>query len=267
MSQVHDSNGAVGWQPLRRLRLLVVEDHPVLCRALESVCKMLDIEARFAGTIAAALLIAHEESFDALLSDVYLPDGNGWQLLRQLKEAGRQPPCALAMSVAGLSADIAKSYAAGFACHLVKPFSPDQLEQALREARRDLPSTSNDFHRARIIVADDHEWILQILVQVVREALPAAEIVASEDGVEALAAFEEGGADFLISNHRMPNMDGPTLVREARQRAPELPILMVSVHPEVKAEALAAGANWFLTKEQIPVELAKLLRAQASLLR
>ena len=38
----------------------------------------------------------------------------------------------------------------------------------------------------RVIVADDHEWIRQILVEVVRQTLPAASVVETEDGAQAL---------------------------------------------------------------------------------
>ena len=113
---------------------------------------------------------------------------------------------------------------------------------------------------ARVIIADDHEWILQVLVQVVQDTLPTAEVVAVEDGLQALEAYRQGGCDFLVSNHLMPHMDGPALVRQVRAQAPDLPILMVSVKPEAKAEALAAGATWFLAKEQITEHLPGLLR-------
>ena len=104
---------------------------------------------------------------------------------------------------------------------------------------------------SRIIVADDHEWIRQILVDVVRQTLPTAEIVATEDGAQALVAYRQGGCDFLVTNHCMPHLDGEGLIRTLRPAAPDLPILMVSVKPEAKADAMSAGANWFLTKEQI----------------
>lgn len=44
-----------------------------------------------------------------------------------------------------------------------------------------------------------------------------------------------------------------------RQQAPELPILMVSVQAEARKDAVEAGANWFLSKEQIMEEMPKLL--------
>ena len=112
-------------------------------------------------------------------------------------------------------------------------------------------------------MADDHEWIRQILVRVVYETFPAAEVIATENGVQALQAYEQGGADFLVTNHNMPEMDGPTLTRRVRGQAAGLPILMVSVKPEAKVDAEAAGANWFLSKEQIIEHLPALLRQHA----
>ena len=103
----------------------------------------------------------------------------------------------------------------------------------------------------RVVVADDHEWIRTILVQVARQTLPLAEVVETADGQQALEACHTGPCDFLITNHAMPHMDGTELTRVVRAASPDLPILMVSIHPSVKTEALAAGANWFLTKEQI----------------
>ena len=111
----------------------------------------------------------------------------------------------------------------------------------------------------RVIVADDHEWILQILVAVVANTLPEAEVVAVEDGQQALEAYRQGGCNFLVTNHQMPHVDGATLIRQVRAQAPQLPILMVSVHPDAKADAMAAGANWFLTKVQINEHLPELL--------
>ena len=103
----------------------------------------------------------------------------------------------------------------------------------------------------RIVVADDHEWIRQILVEVTRQTLPLAEVVETADGQQALEACGSGPCDFLITNHAMPRMDGTELIRNVRADSPDLPILMVSIHPSVNHEALEAGANWFLTKEQI----------------
>ena len=116
----------------------------------------------------------------------------------------------------------------------------------------------------RIIVADAHEWIRTILVEVVRQTLRTAEVVATGDGLEALEAFRSGECHFLVSDHSLPHMDGVTHIGIVRAEAPELPIVMVSTKPEERADATAAGANWFLTKDQIMEHLPKLLLRYAS---
>ncbi len=116
----------------------------------------------------------------------------------------------------------------------------------------------------RIIVADDHEWIRQILVDVVRQTLPESSVVETADGLQALKAYRRG-CSFLVTNHAMPHMDGMTLIRQVRKQSPHLPIAMVSIHPEAEKDAVEAGANWFIPKEQIMERLPRLLRKYAGL--
>lgn len=123
------------------LRLLVVEDHSELCAMLRLFLGVLGCEARFVPDVASALRAAGEERFDALLSDIALPDGDGWDLLRRLAASGHRPRHAVAMSCHGLTEDRAKSAAAGFAVHLAKPFAPDAFARALQVA---VPTRARD---------------------------------------------------------------------------------------------------------------------------
>ncbi len=112
-------------------------------------------------------------------------------------------------------------------------------------------------------MADDHEWIRNILVALIEQTLPQAEVVITENGLDAFEAFQAGGADFLVTNHQMPLMNGMELIQRVRMQRPDLPILMVSVKPEAKKDAMAAGASWFLSKAQIPEQMPPLLRQYA----
>lgn len=120
--------------PARPLRLLVVEDHLDTRNGLELFLGMLGYELRFAVNVASALAAAGEEKFDVLLSDIGLPDGNGWELLRELDKRGRRPAVAIAMSGFNTDQDLACSRDAGFSMHLVKPFQPEKLAAALEQA-------------------------------------------------------------------------------------------------------------------------------------
>ena len=112
----------------------------------------------------------------------------------------------------------------------------------------------------RILVADDHEWIRNIVVQVIRQTLPAADVIVTADGLQALESFRRVGCQFLVSNHSMPHMDGASLIRAVREQDPDLPVLMISVNPDAESDAMEAGANWFLKKEDIMEQMPPLLR-------
>ena len=125
------ANPGVFPPPTRRLNLLVVEDHLDLHVALGSFLRLLGHEVRFAVSVASALRLAAAGTFDVLLSDIGLPDGDGWELRRRLAETGICPPLTIAMSGFGAGEHATRSAEAGYARHLVKPFSPEMLLEAL----------------------------------------------------------------------------------------------------------------------------------------
>ena len=65
--------------------------------------------------------------FALLISDIGLPDGDGWELLRQVRQ--RWPVRALAVSAYNAPEDLEKSRAVGFEAHLAKPVDLNQLAQ------------------------------------------------------------------------------------------------------------------------------------------
>jgi signal transduction histidine kinase/ActR/RegA family two-component response regulator len=116
--------------PQRALRILLVDDHPDTCAALERLLKLRGHTVTAAHNMRAALAVAGvNDSFDLLISDVGLPDGNGMDLLRVLRS--RRPIRGIAISGFGMDADIGKSLEAGFAEHLVKPVKLEKLEAAI----------------------------------------------------------------------------------------------------------------------------------------
>jgi CheY-like chemotaxis protein len=80
----------------------------------------------------AQTALAREDlaSFQVILSDLGLPDLNGWDLMLQLRPNTRA--YAIAMSGFGGEADVQRSLSAGYQHHLVKPFVPAALEEVLR---------------------------------------------------------------------------------------------------------------------------------------
>jgi CheY-like chemotaxis protein len=111
------------------LRILLVDDHPDTCAALERLLTLRGHNVTAAHNMREALITAGQGSFDLLISDVGLPDGNGMDLLRALRT--QQPIRGIAISGFGMDADIGKSLEAGFSEHLVKPVKLEKLEAAI----------------------------------------------------------------------------------------------------------------------------------------
>ncbi len=113
-----------------RLRLLVIEDHEPTMAVLERLLRRHGHDVLTACTVKGALLLASTHSFDLVISDIGLPDGNGIDLMRQLtKDYGLR---GIALSGYGTAADHAKTQQAGFLAHLVKPINFDQLHHVLK---------------------------------------------------------------------------------------------------------------------------------------
>jgi len=123
--------------------------------------------------------------------------------------------------------------------------------------------------RVRILVVDDsalsREYILGVLAE-----LPQAEVVAAENGTQALRAIAEGSISLVICDYEMPDMSGLQVVRCVRQAhsSLELPLLMLTGHeePEFKVKAFRAGANDYIFKHAAPEELLARVGTQIELL-
>ena len=118
------------------LRIFVVENHPDTLKLLSMYLEGMGHTVFLARTMAEALEKLPGTDCDVLVSDIGLPDGGGWQLLRTM--ASSRPAYAIAMSGFGMSADHLKSKEAGYRRHLLKPFVPDELDSALAEAAREI---------------------------------------------------------------------------------------------------------------------------------
>jgi signal transduction histidine kinase len=111
------------------LRVLLVDDHPDTCAALERLLILRGHHVTAAHNMREALVSAAQGSFDLMISDVGLPDGNGMDLFRAVRT--QQPIRGIAISGFGMDADIGKSLDAGFSEHLVKPVKLEKLEAAI----------------------------------------------------------------------------------------------------------------------------------------
>ncbi len=113
----------------RQRPILLVEDHEATRSVLVNLLNQRSYRTVSAGTVTEALELAATQPFEFVISDLGLPDGTGYALMREL--GSRYGLKGIALSGYGMEHDIAQSRGAGFVGHLTKPVTIRAIEQAI----------------------------------------------------------------------------------------------------------------------------------------
>jgi two-component system response regulator AtoC len=112
----------------------------------------------------------------------------------------------------------------------------------------------------RVLIADDEESIRHVLVEMLEER--GYEVRAVSDGEEAMRELSSRDYDALVTDVRMPKMNGLELVRAAQAASPETTVIVMSAYGshDLAIEAMKAGAYDYLGKPFRPDEVLLVLR-------
>jgi putative two-component system response regulator len=119
---------------------------------------------------------------------------------------------------------------------------------------------------AKILVVDDEEQIAQLLAGILKSDGHDAHYVTG--GEAALERLRGGGFDLLMTDLRMPGMDGMRLIREAKSVDPDVDALVMTAYAstDTAVNALRTGVTDYLSKpfglEQVRESIGKALRAR-----
>jgi two-component system, NarL family, invasion response regulator UvrY len=119
--------------------------------------------------------------------------------------------------------------------------------------------------RVRLLIADDHAVVRQGIRQILSDA-PEVEVVAeASNGLEAIEIVRSGDVDVVILDLSMPGLSGLETVKKLRQDYPDVPVLVLSMHPEEQyaVRVMRTGAAGYLTKDGAPEELVAAVRSVA----
>jgi len=107
----------------------------------------------------------------------------------------------------------------------------------------------------RILVVEDDDNTRNTLKKALSES--GNEVILAPDGVAALGLMEERSPDLIISDIRMPKMDGMQLLKEVQKRYPSTQVILVTAYGKIETavESMKEGAFHYLTK---PINLDEL---------
>ncbi|OIU88729.1 response regulator transcription factor [Microbacterium sp. AR7-10] len=170
------------------LRILAVDDEPMLTDLLAMALRMEGWEVRTAASGLEALQVARDFEPDALVLDVMMPDLDGMSVLRRLRESGNLVPVVF-LTAKDAVADRIAGLTAGGDDYVTKPFSLEEVIARLRAVIR----------RSGQGQTDDEQSILRVADLSLNE--DSHEVIRGDDEIE-LTATEFELLRFLMRNER-----------------------------------------------------------------
>jgi len=109
----------------------------------------------------------------------------------------------------------------------------------------------------RLIIADDHTLVRKGLKQLILESPDISVVDEAKDGREVIKKLETSQYDMVLMDISLPGRSGLDVLKQIKEFKPDLPVLMLSMHPEEQyaVRSIRAGASGYLTKESAPAEL------------
>jgi CheY-like chemotaxis protein len=122
------------------LRVLVVDDEADARDLVTTLVETSGAHVRTAGSVSEALAILERSPIDLLVSDIGMPEQDGYALIRAVRarERGTAQLPAVALTAYAREEERTKALAAGFQVHVAKPFDPPELLSRIADLARPL---------------------------------------------------------------------------------------------------------------------------------
>ena len=238
-----------------RAKILVVDDDNNLLDLLVDTLTSIGYEVFGVHDGIEALEKLKQDSFDIMISDVKMPGIDGIALLKKVR---RYYPRLPVLFITGVESPEVMGRASpdGF---LAKPFRIQHIEEMIENALAGREEKTKSPIR-RVMVVDDDDTFRETLVDMLTASnyLP----FAVSSGAEALEELEKGAVDAVITDIKMPQMDGIALMHRVKEMFPHMPVVLVTAFfaehdPEAASEI--SPADGFLQKPFRAENIVKIL--------
>ena len=259
--------------------ILIVDDDRVSARLLQAKLTSTNRTVLIAESVLEAETIMGGERLGLIILDLFLPDGDGRNLLIDLRSR-RHTEDVPVVVLSGNTSPLARSecIALGANAFVEKPFNPDEvvttvMPYLLRGGEgHDNHSTHHtrqepkEHRPARVLLAEDDPVTARLISH--RLEREGFEVVHRTDGPAALAEAKQGGFGLILLDVKMPGMDGFEILGRLRdvEHDHATPVVMLTAmgKEEDVVRAFQMGANDYVLKPFSPVELTARVRRLVS---
>src|SRR5574341_442429 len=230
-------------------KILVVDDDEVIRHLLVDTLTSLGYQSWGAANGEEALASLKQKRIDIVITDIKMPKLDGVKLLKKIKET--QPDLLVLIITAynfAYSQDQAvKSGADGF---LAKPFRIGKIEELIKSALTQKKSGAPVSSEAakKILIVDDDEILVSMLIETLDSFGYQAQ--GAKNGEEALQKIDSSEFDLVITDIRMPKMDGISFLKTLKEKEPKLPVILITGFSlaYTQQRAIQEGADGYLVK-------------------
>jgi CheY-like chemotaxis protein len=273
---------------LSGVKVLVVDDNRTNRRILEGLVKQWGMSCTCAadGEMAlSALSDAHTagEPFQLILTDMHMPKMDGFGLVEEVKRRpGLSASTIMMLTSGGQRGDAARCGELGISAYLLKPVRKSELREAITRVlsahdkpgpvrmvtRYSIQEEGESRRSLRILLAEDNEVNQKLAVRLLEKR--GHHVIVACNGVQALAALENGRFDLVLMDVQMPEMDGLEATANLRDREKDsgerqAVVAMTALAMKGDRErCLEAGMDGYLSKPISPQELDDVLEHYGS---
>lgn len=250
-------------------RILVIDDSSTILEKISSILIKKNYQIATAKNGRSGIAKAKANNFDLILLDIILPDINGYEVCRQLKNflATKDIPV-IFLSVKEDINSILRGFEAGGVDYILKPFNELELcvrikiHLKLKFSKEKINKELNfNWENKVILVADDIQSVCIFFKNVLQKT--KAKILFAKDGVETLNMCRnpENKIDLVLMDLQMPLLSGLDATKQIRLFDKDIFIIAQTAiaTPMEHKLALEAGCNNVIFKPINPKELLSLL--------
>lgn len=237
--------------------VLIVDDDHIVCKELGKELRRNFFSTYIAYTGTDALEILNKKKFDVILLDVRIPDMDGLELLKQVKE--KWTNCEVIIITGYSSQEVAiQALRNGAIDYLEKPIKLDDLNTALGRALEKLAEKEELTYRSSVLVVDDDKKFTQKIKNFLNKE--GYNVFTAYDGVKGLEIINGNKIDVVLTDIKMSVMDGIKLLEKSKELHKDIEVIMMTGYgdEELAVKALRSGAINYLRK---PIDLNELLIA------
>lgn len=224
--------------------ILIVEDDPVVARAFRRQLEHEGYTLLHASTLTEAKqIVSSTEPFSAIVLDMLLPDGSGFDLIDHVHKSNRGTLIPIVV-LSATERDPRANNISELVDWLMKPFDMSRLANTLRWVLRDKT-------RPRVLVVEDDPSFRNLVARQLENQ--GAEVVLASTGDEGLRLARASVPDLVVLDVGLPRMDGFAFVAAMREdRLRGVPLIVYSGRDltDRDRDALRLGITRFLTKSR-----------------